>query len=151
MLDVWHVNGLRGTGSYSFEVHDLFVPERRSFVDGNPPLEDGPLYIMPKTLLFCSGFATASLGIARSALDSVIGLSEAKTPQDQELLMKQSFTQREVGIAEAIWRSAKSYLQDSADAIWESVVNRGELPENERILSIKELDEGQVMHKPGKL
>ena len=25
------------------------------------------------------------------------------------------------------------------------------LPENERVLSIKELDEGQVMHKPGKL
>ena len=26
-----------------------------------------------------------------------------------------------------------------------------QLPENERLLSIKELDEGQVMHKPGKL
>ena len=26
-----------------------------------------------------------------------------------------------------------------------------QLPENERVLSIKELDEGQVMHKPGKL
>ena len=26
-----------------------------------------------------------------------------------------------------------------------------QLPEDERILSIKELDEGQVMHKPGKL
>ena len=26
-----------------------------------------------------------------------------------------------------------------------------QLPENERVLRIKELDEGQVMHKPGKL
>jgi hypothetical protein len=26
-----------------------------------------------------------------------------------------------------------------------------QLPESERVLSIKELDEGQVMHKPGKL
>ena len=26
-----------------------------------------------------------------------------------------------------------------------------QLPEEERVLSIKELDEGQVMHKPGKL
>ena len=26
-----------------------------------------------------------------------------------------------------------------------------QLPENERVLIIKELDEGQVMHKPGKL
>jgi len=26
-----------------------------------------------------------------------------------------------------------------------------QLPENERVLSIEELDEGQVMHKPGKL
>jgi len=26
-----------------------------------------------------------------------------------------------------------------------------QLPENERVLSIQELDEGQVMHKPGKL
>jgi len=26
-----------------------------------------------------------------------------------------------------------------------------QLPEDEQVLSIKELDEGQVMHKPGKL
>ena len=26
-----------------------------------------------------------------------------------------------------------------------------QLPEDQRVLSIKELDEGQVMHKPGKL
>ena len=133
MLDVWQVNGLRGTGSFSFTAKDLFVPERRTFVEGCPSLEDGALYLMPKSLLFCSGFATTALSVARSGLDSVIELSMAKTPQEQELLRKQPFTQREIGQAEAIWRSANAYLSDSAEAVWESVVKEREISIENRI------------------
>lgn len=133
MIDVWKVNGLRGTGSFSFSVKDLFVPEERTFVDGQPPMENGPLYIMPKTLLFSSGFATTALGVARSGLDSVIDLAVAKTPQEQKLLMNQPFTQRELGQAEAMWRSANAYLSDSAEDAWESAVNDGVIPIKKRI------------------
>ena len=133
MEDTWQVNGLRGTGSFSFLAHDLFVPERLTFIDGGLPEVEGPLYKMPKSLLFCSGFATTALGVARSGLDSVIGLSRAKTPQEQELLMKQPFTQREIGQAEAIWRSANAYLSDSAESAWHFAVTEGEIPVEDRI------------------
>ena len=133
MEDTWQVNGLRGTGSFSFLADDLFVPERLTFIDGGLPEVEGPLYIMPKSLLFCSGFATTALGVARSGLDSVIELSRAKTPQEQELLMKQPFTQREIGQAEAIWRSANAYLSDSVESAWHFAVTEGEIPVEDRI------------------
>ena len=118
-IDTWQVSGLRGTGSFSFTADELFVPEGHSFIEGNPPREGGPLYVIPKTLLFCSGFATTALGVARSGLDSIIELSEAKTPQEQDLLQSQPFTHRELGMAEAVWRSARSYLEDSVNEAWE--------------------------------
>ena len=132
-IDTWEVNGLRGTGSFSFTAKDLFVPESHSFVEGGPPREEGPIYLIPKSLLFCSGFATTALGVARGALNAVIELSSAKTPQEQDLLMKQPFTQREIGQAEAIWRSANAYLRDSSEAVWESAVNDRVIPVETRI------------------
>ncbi|MQG66363.1 MAG: acyl-CoA dehydrogenase, partial [SAR202 cluster bacterium] len=89
--------------------------------------------LIPKSLLFCSGFATTALGVARSGLNAVIQLSSAKTPQEQELLMNQPFVQREIGQAEALWRSAKSYLRDSAEAVWESAVKERVIPLERRI------------------
>ena len=132
-IDTWDVNGLRGTGSFSFTAKDLFVPESHSFIEGVPPREEGPIYLIPKSLLFCSGFATTALGVARGALNDVIQLSSAKTPQEQELLRKQPFVQREIGQAEAIWRSAKLYLRDSAEAVWESAVKERIIPLERRI------------------
>ncbi len=132
-IDTWEVNGLRGTGSFSFTVEDLFVPESHSFIEGLSPRENGPIYVIPKTLLFCSGFATTALAVARGALNSLIELSSAKTPQEQELLMRQPFTQREIGQAEALWRSAKSYLRDSTEAVWESAVRDRVIPVERRI------------------
>lgn len=132
-IDTWQVNGLRGTGSFSFTANDLFVPEGHSFIEGNPPREEGPLYVIPKTLLFCSGFATTALGVARSGLDSIIELSEAKTPQEQDLLQNQPFTHRELGMAEAVWRSARSYLEVSVNDAWEWAKNEGVIPLEQRI------------------
>ena len=132
-IDTWQVNGLRGTGSFSFTANDLFVPEGHSFIEGNPPREEGPLYVIPKTLLFCSGFATTALGVARSGLDSIIELSEAKTPQEQDLLQNQPFTHRELGMAEAVWRSARSYLETSVNDAWEWAKSEGFIPLEQRI------------------
>ena len=132
-IDTWQVNGLRGTGSFSFTTDNLFVPEEHSFIEGNPPREEGPLYVIPKTLLFSSGFATTALGVARSGLDSIIELSESKTPQEQDLLQKQPFTHRELGMAEAVWRSARSYLEDSVNDAWEWAKSERFIPIEQRI------------------
>ena len=103
MLDIWQVGGLRGTGSLSFEADDVFVPAAHSYPTTAKSSEPGPIYVLPATLMFCSGFATVALGTARAGLDAAIELSKSKTQHFQQSKMSElSTTQRMVGQAEAI-------------------------------------------------
>src|SRR5688572_21138662 len=64
LLDTWHVRGMRGTGTYHFAVSDVFVPAGRTVLQvGAPLLETGPLFQIPRTLLFGSGDAAVALGL----------------------------------------------------------------------------------------
>ena len=57
VFDIWHVGGLRATGSNDFQVTDLFVPEQHTIplVDFQPPpRRPGPLYAIPMTSTFVS-------------------------------------------------------------------------------------------------
>ena len=134
LLDVWQVNGLRGTGSFSFQAEDLFVPASRSYGVDDGPYESGPLYVVPKVLMFSSGFATVALGVARSALDAAIDVAGEKVPVKlSSVLRDTSTTQRQVGEAEALWRSARAFLMEAASTLWSSAVDRGSLAVDERI------------------
>ena len=132
LVDVWQVNGLRGTGSFSFEADDLFVPGYRSYSPSDGPREDGALYVIPTSLLFPSGFATVALGVARASLDAAIDLSGNKAV-DQEMLRDRPTTQRQIGTAEAIWRSARAFLRESSSSVWESARKNRSLTIEERI------------------
>src|ERR671923_954981 len=58
LLDTWHVRGMRGTGTHHFAVNDVFVPAERTVLQAAAPLlEGGPLYRIPRTLVFASGDA----------------------------------------------------------------------------------------------
>ena len=131
-IDVWQVSGLRGTGSFSFEVRDLYVPGIRTF-GSEAPREGGALYVMPMTLLFASGFATVALGVARAGLDTAIEVAGAKRLDDQRLLKDRSAVQREIGHAEATWRSARAFLLEAASAAWEGACKAHSLTTEERI------------------
>ena len=134
LVDVWQVNGLRGTGTFSFEVQDVFVPNNRTFNLSNAPREEGPLYVMPMLLLFASGFACTALGVARTALDAAIELAGGKRPRlDQNLLRDKPIVQREIGRAEAIWGAARAFLLEAAAAAWESACQVHALTLEERI------------------
>ena len=134
LVDVWQVNGLRGTGSFDFEVEDLFVPKERTFDQNGPNREDGPLYVFPTTLLFASGFACVALGAARAGLDTAIELAGGKVPRkDTELLRDKAVVQQQVGKAEAVWGSARAYLRESAGRAWKGACQNGSLTPEERI------------------
>ena len=134
VLDVWHVNGLRGTGSFSFQAEDLFVPASRSYEVDPASSESGPLYVVPKVLMFSTGFATVALGVARSALDAAIDIAGEKVPVKLTAVLRDtSTTQRQIGEAEALWRSARAFLREAASTLWESAVDRGALTAEERI------------------
>lgn len=132
-FDTWQVGGLRGTGSFSFELNDHFVSAGRSFVEAKTPRESGPLYLIPRSLVFAAGFASVGLGVARAALDVAIETSLGKTPQEQALLRDQLATQREIGQAEAIWGAAHAFLMEKASGLWTSARDRGAITLEERI------------------
>src|SRR3989442_1706867 len=64
LLDTWRVRGMRGTGTHHFAVNDVFVPAERTVHPAHAPLvESGPLYRIPRTLLFASGDAAGATAI----------------------------------------------------------------------------------------
>jgi alkylation response protein AidB-like acyl-CoA dehydrogenase len=130
----WSVSGLRGTASFGFEVHDGFVPSHRTFEQNGESLDSGPLYCIPRTLLFASGFATVALGIARASLGTAIDIAGTRAPaRVKGLLREQKTTQRLVGEAEAILRSARAFLQQSASSVWESACQAQALTTEQRV------------------
>src|SRR5215212_7930540 len=83
LYDVWDVIGLRGTGTDSYSVDDLFIPEKFAALRDDPAAvrEAGPLYKLSTNMVFSMGFAATSVGVARATLDAAIELARGKTPQ----------------------------------------------------------------------
>lgn len=123
LLDTWQVRGMRGTGTHDFAVHDVFVPAERTVLSATAPLLDsGPLYRIPRTLLFAAGDAAAALGLARSALEAFRELAGAKTPRGMAApLREQPRVQADLGRAEADLRSARAFLAEAVAAMWDHV------------------------------
>ncbi len=134
MVDTWQASGLRGTGSFSFEVDDLFIPAYRTYAQTDPSWHDGPLYLIPRSLLFAAGFSTVALGVAQGSLKTTIDLAGRKTPgRSRNLLQDMATTHRMIGQSEAIWHSARAFLSDSVSAVWDSACKNHSLDDGERI------------------
>lgn len=130
--DVWDTSGLRGTGSDTFRVADLFVPESRS--PGLSPVEPGPLYIFNTTNIFSTGFASAALGVARGALEAFEQLAVTRAPRGiSGVLREQQTTQVHVGVAEATVRSARAYLREVVSRAWAEAVATREMTLDTRV------------------
>jgi alkylation response protein AidB-like acyl-CoA dehydrogenase len=134
LLDTWHVRGLRGTGTHHFAVHDVFVPEERSVLTRTAPLiETGPLYQITRGLVFASGDAAVSLGVARTCLAAFYELAGAKTPRFASgLLREQSMIQVDVGHAEANLRAGRAFLTETVRDVWDTVSTTGTLSMDQR-------------------
>jgi indole-3-acetate monooxygenase len=122
--DIWHVIGLRGTGSDSYTVTDLFVPEKYTVLrEATPkPRQPGRLYAFSSSNIYASGFAGVALGIARSALDAFVELARDKIPRGAEhTLRDNNVIQAQVSQSEARLCSARAFLFSSLDEIWREV------------------------------
>jgi len=136
-VDVWHVSGLKGTGSDAFTVTDVFVPHEYSISRDDPAerRQPGPLYCFPAGSLYASGFAGVALGIARRMLDSFRALAVEKTPRGfKRPLAENAVIQSQVAQAEAQLRSARRFLLGSLDEIWRAVGSTGMLTLDQRVL-----------------
>ena len=136
MTDIWHVIGLRGTGSDKYSVTDLFVPEthvaRRDIEDTRR--EQGLLYHFSSLQLYASGFAGVAMGIARSTLDAFVELAADKVPfRGKRTLRENNVVQSQVAQAEARLRSARVHLYQSLEEITGEVERSGRLTLDQRM------------------
>ena len=130
MKDVWHVMGLRGTGSDEYRVEGLFVPEAHSAArdDKSTRREPGLLYRFSSLQLYASGFAGVAMGIARATLDAFVALAQDKVPfRGTAALRGNHVVQSQVAQAEAKLAAARSFLFRSLEEITRDLARRGEL------------------------
>ena len=118
--DVWQVGGLRGTGSFSFELESRFVPLSHSWrLDTARVRLNEPLYRLPLQLMFGSGFGIVALGVARAAIAEAAEQAGGKRPRgEREVLAARGIVHRQLGQAEAVREAARAFLFDAADQAW---------------------------------
>lgn len=73
IIDDWFTFGLRGTGSKSLEIKDVFIPEHRAHSIVHYEMSDRPTnYLFPFALMFYGAVSSVILGFARGAVDVFI-------------------------------------------------------------------------------
>lgn len=124
--DGWHVQGLKGTGSYDYEVHDVFVPEQRTFplFCRTPRRGASPAFRMGLLSITAAGHASWALGVSRGMLDDVTELAASKVRMGEpsSLAGKATF---QSGLAnhECLWRAAHLLIQNTFSTIEGQVGN----------------------------
>ena len=122
IIDTWDSIRLCGTGSHDYAVRDVFVPAERSLSFREPPVQAGPLYAMPTVGLFAMVLAAVPLGIARHAIDIVRELAKTKiASRSRRGLNEDATMQTNLGTAEALLRSARTFLYGTLDEAWRAV------------------------------
>jgi alkylation response protein AidB-like acyl-CoA dehydrogenase len=128
--DGWHVQGLKGTGSYDYNVEDLFVPESRTFELFTHVPERGRaatfhMGLMPIT---AAGHASWALGVAKSMLDDVAELARTKVRMgDEGALANRATFQKGLSHHTAMWRAARLLVLDAFGAAERQVAEEGAL------------------------
>jgi len=135
MYDVWDAIGLKGTGTDSYSVDNLFIPEKFTALRDIPSAlrEHGPLYKLTTNMVFGMGFAATSLGVARATLEAAIELARSKLPQGLGAMRENSAVQGLIGRTEASLRAAHAYLYSTATEVWRDLVRGDPLTEQHRI------------------
>jgi alkylation response protein AidB-like acyl-CoA dehydrogenase len=132
----WHVVGLRGTGSDTYSVTDLFVPGEYSVIaratardhhlpEGAEPeleperREHGPLYRFSPMNVYEAGFSAVGLGVARAALDAFVALAAKKTPSGSgNPLRDDGWIQTRIALSEARLASASAWIVAILREMW---------------------------------
>ena len=108
--DGWHVQGLKATGSYDYNVTDLFVPGHRTFelFTRTPRRGVSPAFRMGLMPITAAGHASWALGVAKSMIDDVTELAKTKVRMGDaaSIAQKPSF-QRGLSHHLAMWKAAR--------------------------------------------
>ena len=129
VIDNWQVIGLRGTGSDSYRVDDLFVPQKYTASRDNEAerREPGLLYRFTSGMIYAASFSNVSLGIARGALDAFVVLARDKIPRGARgTLRENNVVQSQVAQCEARLRSSRAFIHQTLAEMWKEAERNGE-------------------------
>jgi indole-3-acetate monooxygenase len=135
MYDVWDAIGLKGTGTDSYSVENLFIPEKFTALRDEPGAarEAGPLYQITTHIVFAMGFAAVSLGVARATLDAAVELARGKTPAGIKAMRENNAVQGAIGRIEGNLRAARAYLYAAIGEVWRDLTVAGKFTEEHRV------------------
>ena len=114
--DGWHVQGLKGTGSYDYSVADVFVPESRTIplFTRDPARGSSAASRMGLMPVTAAGHASFALGVAKSMLDDVEELAATKVRMsDMATLASRQTFQKGLAHHVAAWRAARLLVLDA--------------------------------------
>ncbi len=126
--DGWHVQGLKGTGSYDYSATDAFVPAERCFplFTRTPERGTSPLFKMGIMPITAAGHASWALGVSKSMLDDVAELALTKVRMsDMDTLARRQTFQRNLAHFTGMWRAARAGVLDAFSEA-ERLVTAGE-------------------------
>ncbi|MFI2188320.1 acyl-CoA dehydrogenase family protein [Streptomyces sioyaensis] len=130
LVDDWHVAGLSGSGSCSFSVDHLFVPEHRTYNFPPRQLRGGPKYMIPEFAF--SGMIGLMAGIARRSLDDIADLARTKRrPFSTGTVADRPHVQHTLGELDTELKAARAYSLQLLSDIW-AICARGEIPPMEQ-------------------
>jgi alkylation response protein AidB-like acyl-CoA dehydrogenase len=131
VIDDWHVAGLAGTGSKSFEIKDLFVPGHRvqdhiHSDDGTGPgtmLNRAAVFRTPRASVAALGFAALAVGVAEAFIETYLQHTRQRAGRGVPIA---EFGSTQLGLAKgsAQIESAASYLE-SAVLHWIKLLESG--------------------------
>ncbi len=128
--DGWHVQGLKGTGSYDYNVADVLVPEARTFqlFTRSPERGRSAAFRMGLIPMTAAGHASWALGVAKSMLDDVSELAMTKVRMgDDGALANRATFQRGLSHHTAMWKAARLLVLDAFAGAERFVLDGGDL------------------------
>jgi 3-hydroxy-9,10-secoandrosta-1,3,5(10)-triene-9,17-dione monooxygenase len=123
IVDDWFVSGLRGTGSKSLRVREVFLPEYRT-LDSRAALglptpgsavNHGPMFRMPLFAMYTHSIVGPAVGIARGALDATVAATAARRSVSGVALADTPTVQLRIAEASAEIDAAHALLRQASD------------------------------------
>ena len=124
--DGWHVQGLKGTGSFDYNVQDLFVPAGRTFalMCQTPLRGESPTFFMGLIPVTAAGHASWALGVSKSMLDDVAELAQSRVRMgDAASLAHRDSFQRNLSHHLAMWKAARLLVVDTFSQVERAVAS----------------------------
>jgi alkylation response protein AidB-like acyl-CoA dehydrogenase len=121
ILDTWHVGGLRGTGSHDVVVEEAHVAHRFTVAPGDAVTLDAPIGRIPIIPTMAAGYGAQLIGIARSAVDTLLALTSTKVTADPRPgLRERPALLAAIAREAAALDAARAHLHACAGRIWEA-------------------------------